>query len=410
MRPEIELVTTGAELLNGSTCNRHAQWLGLQLFQIGWSLTRDTTVTDDPSAILDAITSACARTDVVIVTGGLGPTSDDVTRDVAAAWFGTKIVMHEPSRLAVVRAYQKRNKPLNETVERHALVVEGAKVLENHHGLAAGEHLEKNGKHLFLLPGPPREFHGMMKDHVIPWLSRLGMAGQFKLHIFQTAGLGESDIMAKLEHEGYAALHVDTAYCAEPGRVTIRVRERSHAEVDFDTAAKMIHHALGHSIYSQQDETIEHAAGRLLKERGRTIAVAESCTGGMIGQRLTAVPGSSAYMRGGVIAYHNDIKVGLLHVDHNLLVQYGAVSEQVAMAMAEGVRKIAGADIGLSVTGIAGPDGGTVEKPVGLVYIAVADAKGRAVHELRLGGGRDIIRESSATMALDLVRVRLESK
>jgi len=410
MKPEIELVTTGAELLNGCTVNRHAQWFGLQLFQIGWTLTRDTTVVDDPAAIRDAILSAFQRTSVVVVTGGLGPTSDDVTRDVAAAWFGTKIIMHEPSRLAVVRSYQKRNKPLNDTVERHALVVEGAEVLENHHGLAAGEHLEKNGKHLFLLPGPPREFHGMTKDHVIPWLDRLAVAGRFRLHVFQTAGLGESDIMAKLEHEGYTSLNVDTAYCAEPGRVSIRVREKINAANDFNQAVKVIQHALGRSVYSQQDETIEHAVGRLLKERGRTIAVAESCTGGMIGQRLTAIPGSSAYVRGGVIAYHNDVKAGLLHVDKKLLEQFGAVSEPVAVAMAEGVRLITGADIGLSVTGIAGPDGGTAEKPVGLVYIGIADSNGSLARELRLGGGRDIIRESSATMALDLVRTRLERR
>jgi len=410
MKPEIELVTTGAELLNGCTVNRHAQWLGLQLFQIGWSLTRDTTVADDLLSIRDAILSAFQRSDVVVVTGGLGPTGDDVTRDVAAEWFGTKIVMHEPSRLAVVRAYQMRNKPLNSTVERHALVVDGAEVLENHHGLAAGEHLERNGKHLFLLPGPPREFHGMMMDHVIPWLERLGAAGPINLQIFQTAGLGESDIMSKLEQEGFASLDVDTAYCAEPGRVSIRVKERNRAAKDFSRAVHIIHHVLGRFVYSRQDETIEHAAGRLLKECGRTIAVAESCTGGMIGQRLTSVPGSSAYMRGGVIAYHNDIKVGLLHVDKELLDQCGAVSEPVAVAMAEGVRRQTGADIGLSVTGIAGPDGGTAEKPVGLVYIAIADSNGSMARELRLGGGRDVIRESSATMALDLVRTRLERR
>lgn len=410
MKPLLELVTTGGELLNGSIVNRHAQWLGSQLFTIGWSLQRDTTVPDDLASILDAMQSALERSDVVIVTGGLGPTTDDLTRDAAAIWFGSNIVMHEPSRLAVVRAYQKRHKPLNETVERHALVVEGANVLENCHGLAAGQHLEKNGKHVFLLPGPSREFHGMMRDHVIPWLDRQNLAGRMKLSQFQTAGLGESDIMARLEREGYATFDVDTSYCAEPGRVSIRVRERERSPGDFGKAVTMINRALDHHIYSRQDETIEHAVGRLLKEQGKSIAVAESCTGGMIGERLTSIPGSSSYMRGGVIAYHNNVKCSLLHVDHELLASRGAVSEPVARAMAEGVRRVVGSDIGLSVTGIAGPDGGTAEKPVGLVYVAIADDRGTDARELRLGGGRDIIRESSATLALDLVRCRLESR
>jgi len=404
MNPEVELVTTGAELLDGRVVNRHANWLGNQLELIGWRLLRDTTVADEPDQIRDAIQSAFQRTPIVIVTGGLGPTSDDVTREVAAEWFGTKIVMHEPTRQTVLDLYKARNKPLNATVERHALVVDGAAVLANHHGLAPGEHLSKNDRHLFLLPGPPREFQGVMRDHVLPWLSGLGIASASRIHLFQTAGLGESDIAAKLEATGFELLNLEKAYCAEPGKVTIRIREKSGFSDDFIRSSTLVDHALGASIYSRLDESIEQTVGRLLKENHATVSVAESCTGGLIGQRLTAISGSSVYMRGGVIAYHNDIKADLLGVDRTVLESHGAVSEQVAGMMAAGVRSITGSDYGLSVTGIAGPDGGTAEKPVGLVFIAVAGRSAVEVRQLNLGGGRETIREASATMAMDLLR------
>lgn len=410
MIPRVELVTTGAELLNGRVVNRHAAWLGGALDQIGWRLERDTTVADQLESIRDAITFALSRCDVVIVTGGLGPTTDDVTRDVAAEWFGAPIIMHEPTRQVVLEAYRSRNKPLNATVERHALVVAGAEVLDNRHGLAAGQHLTRAGKHLFLLPGPPREFQGVMRDHVLPWFIAQAAAPSVRRQCFQVAGLGESDIAARLESSGFEKLRIETAYCAEPGRVAIRMAEVIGAPSDFDAAICAVRNALADHIYAETEELIEEVVGRLLRAQGKTIAVAESCTGGLIGQRLTAIPGSSAYVRGGVIAYHNEVKSGVLGVPEDLLRVHGAVSEPVAAAMADGVRSLTASDIGVSVTGIAGPDGGTPEKPVGLVFIAVADGHRTRVEKLRLGGGRDVIRESAATMALDLARKMMENR
>lgn len=408
MKPEIELVTTGLELLNGSVVNRHAQWLGARVATSGWSLVRDTTVADDRAAILDAIAAATRRAPVVVVTGGLGPTSDDVTRDAAAEWFGTRVVMDEASRQAVINSYRRRNKPLNDTVERHALVVQGSVVLANHHGLAAGCHLEKEDCHVFLLPGPPREFQGMAVDHLLPWLASTRAGRRERFQVFQTAGLGESDIAAMLEAADFKRLNVDIAYCAEPGRVTVKLGERAQAANDFGAAANLVRNQLGESIFSESDDPIEVVVGIRLTERGRTIAVAESCTGGLIGQKLTSVAGSSGYFRGGVIAYHNDLKCGLLNVDKALIETHGAVSEPVAAAMAAGVRRAAGADVGLSVTGIAGPGGGSEAKPVGLVYIGMSDAESTMVRELRFSGTRDLIREASATLALDMVRRHLE--
>jgi len=404
MTPRLELITTGAELLDGRVVNRHAAWLGAQLAAVGWELTRDTTVSDDATAIHDAVVGAASRAEVVILTGGLGPTTDDVTRDVVAAWAGSRVVMHEPTRQTVIASYQQRNKPLNETVERHALVVDGAVVLANRHGLAPGEHLQVGDRHVFLLPGPPREFQGVMNDHLLPWLTATGAARLARVVAFQTAGLGESDIAARLAGTPFPGLPVDAAYCAEPGRVSIRLREQEGYADALDQATATVRSVLGEWIYAETDITMEQVVADLLIAGGQTMAVAESCTGGLLGQRLTEIPGSSRFFRGGVIAYHNDVKRDLLDVPADLLATHGAVSEPVARAMAHGVRQRLGADWGVAITGVAGPDGGTTEKPVGLVYIACYGAAGCSTAMLRLGGGRGVIRESAATLVLDLLR------
>lgn len=408
MTPRLELVTTGAELLDGRVVNRHAAWLGAKLAAIGWDLARDTTVSDDAASIRDVLIGAASRAEVVILTGGLGPTTDDVTRDVVAAWARSRVVMHEPTRQYVVDCYRERNKPLNATVERHALVVEDAVVLANRHGLAPGEHLSVGDRHVFLLPGPPREFQGVMIDHVLPWLLATGAARAAPVVSFQTAGLGESDIAAKLAGTPFPGLPVDAAYCAEPGRVSIRLREQDGNADALGQAAAAVRGALGEWIYAEAETTMEQVVADLLKAAGQTMAVAESCTGGLLGQRMTDLPGSSRYFRGGVIAYHNDAKRDLLDVPADLLAAHGAVSEPVARAMAHGARRRLGADWGIAITGVAGPDGGTPEKPVGLVYIACDGAAGACTAALRLGGGRGVIRESAATLALDLLRRALQ--
>lgn len=407
MRPDVELITTGAELLNGRTVNRHAQWLGAALDGLGWRLRRDTTVPDDAETIRDALLGAASRSNIVILSGGLGPTCDDITRDVVAAWAGASMVMHEPSRQLVVDIYQKRGKPLNAMVERHALVVAGAKVLDNRHGLAPGEHIEKSGTHVFLMPGPPREFQGVMTDHVLPWIKSLGIGSRERRSIFQVAGIGESDIAAALDAAGIGALQIDLAYCAGPSRVTIRIGELPGHAADFDRAAAMVQNEMGPAIYAENDASMERIVADKLIASGKKLAVAESCTGGMIGQRLTAVPGISAVFMGGVIAYDNRIKEELLGVQRSVLAEQGAVSREVAEAMARGVRERLHADVGVAVTGIAGPDGGTPDKPVGLVFVSVSNGVNTTSRELRLGGGREAIREAAALIALDLLRQQL---
>jgi nicotinamide-nucleotide amidase len=405
--PRLELITSGAELLNGAVLNRHAQWLGREAAGLGWELHRDTTVPDDPAALREAMFSALARVEVLVVSGGLGPTSDDVTRDVAADWAGVGVVMHEPTRAVVHAAYAARNKPLNDLVERHALVVDGAEVWPNTYGLAPGEHLTRDGRHLFLLPGPPREFQGVARDFLLPWLAARHPAGPVRRQDFSVIGWGESDLAARLNADGLAGLAVEVAYCAAPARVLVRLAERSGGGEDFDRAVALVRGALGGAVYAEADEPVEVTVVRALEARGVTLALAESCTGGLIGARLTELAGVSRVLRGGVVCYHNELKVGLLGVPEAVLAAHGAVSEPVARAMAEGARRVGGADLGLAVTGVAGPDGGTAEKPVGLVYVACADGRGTVVRELRLGGPRSLIRESAASMALDLVRRQL---
>lgn len=407
---DLELVTTGAELLNGGVVNRHAHWLGARLEEIGWRLTRDTTVPDDLDVIRDVLAAAFTRTETVIVSGGLGPTTDDVTRDAAATLAKRKIVMHEPTRKMVVDAWKKRGRVLNDLVERHALVVEGAEVLENRQGFAPGEHLEINGCHLFLLPGPTREFRGVITDSVLPWLGKRAGGAPPRLWKFQSAGLGESTVAARLREAGLENLRVEVAYCARPSMVTLRIREvNGHAD-DFEQAGALARQVLGPALFSDTGESIEEAVVRMLGEAGVTLATAESCTGGLVGQKITSIPGSSVVYRGGVVAYDNEVKSGLLGIDPKVIADAGAVSEEVARAMASGVRKVCSADIGLGITGIAGPSGGTPDKPVGLVYIALADAKDAVGRKLQLGGDRETVREAAATLALDLVRQRLQKR
>lgn len=407
MKPAVELITTGAELLNGTTLNRHAQWLGSELDARGWRLVRDTTVPDDRAAIREAMLGALSRCDVVIMSGGLGPTSDDVTRDVVAEWMGSQLVMHEPSRQVVLAIYARRKKPLNNLVERHALVVEGATVLANNHGLAPGEYLEKDGRHLFLLPGPPNEFQGIAREHVLPWIEARSAGQPARCQIFQTAGPGESDLVAKLNERGFDALKIEAAFCAAPSRVRFRIEEQPGQPEDFERAVTLARECLGDFVFAESAASMEEIVSDLLRQCGQTFAVAESCTGGMVGQRITALPGASAVFAGGLIAYHNDVKARVLGVPVSELEQHGAVSEPVARAMAVGVRRITGAHYGVALTGVAGPGGGTPEKPVGLVFVAVADERGAEVKELRLGGGRETIRLGACFMALDLLRRRL---
>jgi nicotinamide-nucleotide amidase len=315
--------------------------------------------------------------------------------------------MHEPSRLAIADRYAKTNRKMNAFVERHALVIEGAEVLANSAGLAPGERISVNNSVLFLLPGPPREFVAVLDEHVLPWLraNRTGPVPEIRL--FQVCGIGESDIVSRLEPEGFPGPGVDVSYCAAIGRVEIRLFAPAANAAQLDKAARLVREKIAGSIYDEGSRDLAEVVGQLLRERKATLAVAESCTGGLVGHRITGVAGSSYYFKGGVIAYADEVKERDLGVSAEDLKNHGAVSEAIAKQMAEGVRRRFGTTFGLAVTGIAGPGGGSNEKPVGLVYIAVADAKGCVAKQSRFAGSRDNIKDWGSQVALDQLRLRL---
>lgn len=401
----VELVATGSELLNGRTLNRHAKVLGEHLRRIGLSLERETTVPDDMEVIESAVAEALNRVDVVVVTGGLGPTSDDVTRDAVARLLKRRVVMDEPSLTAVRERYQRLGREIKPPGEKQALIVEGAVALSNAVGMAPGERIDAGEKTLFVLPGPPGEFLSVLEEHVLPWL-REKFAGSARRdeRIFMTCGIGESDIAARIEAAGMPLPGVEIAYCAAPGRTEVRLARRGDDRSALDESASRVRDLLGDAVYAEERLELEAVVGRLLGQKRATLATAESCTGGLLGYRITSVAGSSQYYLGGVIAYSNDVKVSELGVKNRAIEQFGAVSEEVARQMAVGVRGMLGSDYGLSITGVAGPAGGSPEKPVGLVYIGLADESRVWVREFRLGGDRQRVRETASRMALDVLR------
>ncbi len=407
MNPNVELVTTGSELLSGRTLNRHAQTLGEHLQSLGLKLVRDTTVPDDIPIIRDTVGAALQRVDMVVVSGGLGPTSDDITREALAELLGRKIVMDIPSRDELRKKLQRMGRQVSEAADRQAKIVEGAAALSNAVGAAPGQRIELGEKVMFVLPGPPREFLAVLDDHVMPWLrQRFGALKRAAEKTFSVCGLGESDIVRRFEEAGFPPAGVAAAYSAAPGRVDIKIAAADAALVE--KTAGDVRRILKPNIFTEERLPMEEVVGRLLAAGRATLATAESCTGGLVGHRVTAVSGSSTYYLGGIVAYANDVKTRELGVSPATLQAEGAVSEAVAREMAAGVRKKLGADYGLGVTGIAGPTGGTPEKPVGLVYVALADRDNTWVKRFQFGGDRGWIKEWSSQMALDLLRRRLE--
>ncbi len=409
MNRDIELVTTGSELLIGRTVNRHAQVLGEHLQPLGLSLVRDTTVPDKTELIQEAVESALKRVEIVVISGGLGPTSDDLTREAVARVLKRKVVMDAGSLEALRERYKRLGRVVNEPSERQAQVVEGAVALPNSVGAAPGERIDLGAKTIFILPGPPREFLVILEGYVIPWLKeRFGAQEKKAAPIFLVCGWGESDIVARFEAAGFPPPALDVAYCANPGRIEVRLTPLDGHMETADRAGQKVRELLGDNIYAEERLTMEEVVGRLLDQQGFTLATAESCTGGLIGHRVTSVSGSSKYYLGGVIVYSNEAKIRDLGVDRASLAQSGAVSEEVARQMAVGVRKNYEADFGLAVTGIAGPTGGTPDKPVGLVFIALADHERTWIRRHRFGGDRSMIKEWSSQTALDLLRRRLQ--
>ena len=410
---KIEIITIGDELLLGFTTDTNAGYLARELAAHGVEVVRRATVGDDAAAIAAAVRDALERTGAVITTGGLGPTADDLTKEAIAALFGRRLEMREDIVAMIEERFRlygfKGRMPVSN--RQQALVPAGSRVLENRHGSAPGIWIEDDQRRwVAMLPGVPREMRGMTADVIIPELrARMGGVTEVvRSRTIRCMGISESHLADLLGDRARSVKGLPVAYLPSVAGIDLRLTTRGMPSDDatalLDAAIAELKPIIGDHVYGEDEADLAEVVLRQARALGLRMAVAESCTGGMLGARLTAIPGSSDVFVGGVIAYDNDVKTGLLNVSPATIGTHGAVSEETARAMASGIRERMGTQIAIAVTGIAGPDGGTPEKPVGLVWIA-AEVDGRARASSRVyPGNREEIRQRASQGALDLVR------
>lgn len=405
-----EIIAVGSELLTHERQDTNSLFISEKLFTLGVKVQLKTIAGDDRKLLCDVLRQALARSELIFLTGGLGPTEDDLTRDAVAEVLGRPLVFDGKVLDGIASKFRASGMSMPEINRRQAFRFEDGDVYDNPNGTAPGLHVQDRGRHVFLLPGPPREMRPMLENHLLPYLRKLLPPTRILHRRLKITGLSESrvDSIAAPLYRGYP--EIATTILAAPGEILLDFFAQglgeNEANAKLDELVGTVREALGVAIYSCA-ETLEEVVGRLLVEQAKTVAVAESCTGGSIGERLTRVAGSSRYFVGGVISYSNELKQSLAQVPVRLLEQHGAVSAEVAEAMAAGVRKSCGASIGLAVTGIAGPGGGTVEKPVGLVFIGLADENASRAERFQFRGDREIIRLRTTQTALDVLRRKL---
>ncbi|HEX8473931.1 MAG TPA: competence/damage-inducible protein A [Pyrinomonadaceae bacterium] len=407
-----EIIAIGSELLTPTRTDTNSLWLTEKLNGIGIEVKLKTVVGDDDARLEEAIRDALRRSSIVITTGGLGPTEDDITRKVAARSLGRRLMLDEKVLEGVRAKFAGWGRKMPEINARQAMLIEGAQVLDNPNGTAPGMYLEHEGRAaVVLLPGPPREMRPMFENFVLPKLASKAGDVRVMRRVLRVSGLGESAVDERIAPVYTQYKNPQTTILFNKSEIeihlTAQAKTEKEAELLLDGLAGQIEERLGHAIFAFRGETMEEVVGLRLAVGGFTVAVAESCTGGLVAERLTEVPGSSSYFMEGIVSYSNDAKIRLLGVPADLIGEYGAVSAPVAEAMAEGVRLRAGTDFGLSVTGIAGPGGGSAEKPVGLVFIALSDDAHTEHRKLLLPGDRQLIRSRASQAALDLLRRRL---
>jgi nicotinamide-nucleotide amidase len=390
----VELINTGSELMLGRVLNTHQQWLCRRLADLGLVVTRQVAIADSSAEIKNAVAESLARADLIITTGGLGPTSDDLTRELIAELLGKKLIQDANVLRDIENYFARRNRPRPAQTRVEAFVPEGAMVLQNKNGTAPGlaMKIQSNAQSpkskvqwLVMLPGPPRELRPMFDELVAPLLKRELVAEKFVCRTLRTSGIGESVVQEKIEMELQPLVlrGLEIGYCARPGAVDVRLSARgANAKKIVAAGEKIVQKNLAANIFGFDDDEMENVVVKLLTQKKKTLALAESCTGGLIANRITNVPGASEIFRGGIVAYSNAAKEKILGVRAEILKNFGAVSEAVAREMAVGAREKFGADFSVSVTGIAGPGGGTVDKPVGTVFICLVSESKSEVRKL----------------------------
>ena len=410
-----EIITIGTEMLLGDLVDTNTAWLSSNLARLGVGIYRHTTVGDNRDRIVAAMQDAATRSDLVITTGGLGPTSDDITNECLAQFAGREMIEYEEARDHVDEMFARFGRKPTPSNYKQTFFPEGTDLIPNPLGTAPGALLEVDGTLFATFPGVPGEMKNMFHETLGP-LVESRSDGSIVSKTLWFAGIGESALAEQVQ-DLLDAEDPTVAPLAGQGKVRLRITSRAatpeEAEEKIEPVAEDILSRLGDYYFGEDEETLEGAVARLLGSNGQTLALAESCTGGLLAKRLTDMPGSSAYFEEGLVTYSNEAKERLLGVPEDVLVEYGAVSEPVAIQMAEGVRGASGADYGLSVTGVAGPGGGTEEKFVGLVWIGFANAEGSFAEKLDLSAwarSRTAIRERSANRAFDLLRRHLEER
>jgi len=405
-----EILTIGNEIVTGLVADTNSGVITRRLDSLGISVTRHVSVGDDKEEIAGALKQALERVDCVILTGGLGPTHDDITKQVLCRFFNSGLVTDAEVKRRIDSIFQSRGRETPQAAYTQAEVPEKATILHNTQGTAPGLLFEKNGKRVYSLPGVPLEAEHLLETYIVPHLENLGTV-KVQHRILKTTGSPESVLWEEIGPVSPFEKYVKVA--SLPSLLGVRIRftasgkDSKETTAQLDAAEKLLREKIDHHIFAIDDETLEGNIGDLLKKKKGTLAVAESCTGGLIGNRLTNVSGSSEYFLEGAVTYSNEAKQIRLGVDPALIEAHGAVSEEVATAMAEGIRQKSGSDFGLAVTGIAGPTGGTPDKPVGLTFIAVTGSQGTRCEQFRFHQDRVRNKERAAQAALNFLRLYL---
>jgi len=405
--PRIEIVAVGSELLTPYFQDTDSPYIVAQLEQLGLTPAFRTILADEEGILARGLQDALERSELCFIIGGLGPTEDDRTREVLARLLKKNLIFHEEILASISQRFARRGLTMPASNLKQAHLLEGAQVLPNHHGTAPGQWLERKGKIIVLLPGPPQELKPMFETYVRPRLARWRVYQVYQAQLKLT-GITESQIEEKIKHLYPAGGHPRLTTLAYPGQIEIHIT--AQAEDSLEEAKETVNQLVAQLrsrlqayIFTTRGESLEEVVGKLLRQRGETLAVAESCTGGLLGHRLTNIPGSSDYFRLGTVVYSNEAKIKLLGVRPESLAEYGAVSREVAREMALGVQKLAGTDHGLAITGIAGPGGGTPTKPMGLVYTARAGQDGCQVIKNQFLGTRELVKFQSSQKALEML-------
>ncbi|PYV30979.1 MAG: competence/damage-inducible protein A [Acidobacteria bacterium] len=410
---DAEIIAVGSELLTPHHTDTNSLFLTDKLNQVGIEVRLKTIVGDDRERLASVFRAALGRSKLIILTGGLGPTEDDLNREVVAQVLALPLREVPEIRLRLERVFKRLGRTMSENNLRQAQIPEGAVGLENQNGTAPGIWIEHEGVIVLLLPGPPRELEPMFESACLPRLISLAVGDRIRTRVLKVVGLPESEVDQRIApiYKPYA--NPATTILAVSGSIEVHLRAHAASEEAADALlaelADKIELDLGDHVFSAHGETLEEVVGMFLGMKEKTLAVAESCTGGLLAERLTRAPGSSNFFLGGALCYSDALKTRLAGVAPKLLEEHGAVSKPVARAMAEGIRKNTGAAIGVGITGIAGPDGGTPEKPVGLVFVSLADERGTQVREFRFPGDRARVRLWATQAALEIIRRRVRS-